>query len=155
MPYKLLDTWGGADWIKYRTEQIWNDFSFWSTLPVLSPPESIDFDFDCYLTSIPSQMLGAREMWLDMNGFPKKPVVVSHEKTDWMKEKKYDILIDDKPSTIIRGCKEGLQMIYFKPSFHNENIWTELRGELYEDSRWPNKVTDLLQVKQWIKEPLQ
>lgn len=46
---------------------------FWSTLPVLSPPETICYDILCYITARPCESHISWK-WLVEHGYPNKPV---------------------------------------------------------------------------------
>lgn len=117
-PYKTVTTYY-QKWIDKYFPQIADDTNFWLNLPPLMPPESITFDFDFYITSIPDGMKRVREMWLELNGFPKKPVIVSHDKVDYL-ERNFDraLLLDDKDHTILAGKKsKTVNVIAFKPTY--------------------------------------
>lgn len=70
---------------------------FYSSLPVLTKPEEIPFEPHCYITSRPCS-LETSVKWLDVNGFPTKPVYcvgVGKSKVDVAKEAGIDIFVDD------------------------------------------------------------
>ncbi len=106
-----------VQWIGELIHKIENDEEFWENLPIISHPESITFDFDYYITAIPSPMKGARERWLKKNGFPDKPVIVSDRKLETMCELGVEVLIDDKISTMKEVHKAGLCAIHFIPDY--------------------------------------
>ena len=93
--------------------KIANEEKFWSTLPVLSHPRDINFDFDYYLTSFPIQMLHLREKWLKEHGFPNKDIVVANDKLKACKELGVGVLIDDKPATIQSLQDSEIKGIHF------------------------------------------
>lgn len=97
--YEVIHEWQLPNIVKKWNEIAKNE-EFWETLPVMSPPESITFDFDYYITSIPEYLKGSRENWLSKNGFPDKPVIVSHDKAKTCKKLGVGILIDDKPKSV-------------------------------------------------------
>lgn len=104
-----------VDWLDFS--KVVNNFDFWKKLPVLNPPESITFDIECYMTSLPRGMKEARKKWLKKNGFPDKEVIISHEKHKICKKLGIDLLIDDKPETI-QKCKEnGVFAIQYIPYY--------------------------------------
>ena len=70
---------------------------FYSSLPPLIKPEDIPFEPHCYITSRPCS-LETSVKWLDVNGFPTKPVYcvgVGKSKVDVAKEAGIDIFVDD------------------------------------------------------------
>lgn len=114
LPYNVVTQFymEGLKW-----DEIKDDYEFWNTLPTLSPPEAITFDFNKYLTSIPDGMEQARIDWLSKNGYPDVPMTASHNKAAHCKKHGIDVLIDDKPKTI-RECKElGVFAIQFIPYY--------------------------------------
>lgn len=106
-----------TQWISDLLHKVESDDEFWENLPLISHPEEITFEFDYYITSIPPEMKGARERWLKKNGFPDKPVIVSHSKLETMKELGVSVLIDDKVSTIEEVLADGLCAIHFLPPY--------------------------------------
>jgi len=104
----------GKDWF---TGKISKDMGFWKTLPVLSFPEYIDFEFDYYISSFPEWLYDEREWWLARNKFPEKPLIHTMNKVEKCKELGVDLLIDDKPQTITE-CKEaGINTLHFIPYY--------------------------------------
>lgn len=73
---------------------------FWETLPVLSPAEDIDFEFDYYMSAFPEDMYQLRVDWLKKHGYPDKPLIVTFDKLSKCLELGVDYLVDDKPATI-------------------------------------------------------
>jgi hypothetical protein len=114
-PYVRINDWNGVDHINDNLDDVKGDMEFWRTLRILNAPTFLDFDFDYYITSIPEDVKEAREYWLKNNGFPDKPVVVSHDKVTTCRELGVKILIDDKPGTMLKFNKEpdliGIQYI--------------------------------------------
>lgn len=90
---------------------------FWENIEILHSSTEIDFEFDIYLTSIPSKMYNARKKWLEKNNYPDKPLVVTHDKLQACKDYNINIIIDDKPQTIIDCKKEGIKTIQFLPPY--------------------------------------
>lgn len=120
-PYQLLDTWNGAEWITDKFSFIANDYKFWGKdIFNLNPPESLNFDFDLYLTHCP--MSQARAYWLGYNGFPKKDLVCTGEKIEYMIKNNIDILIDDKPDTIRKVLKAEKIAIQYFPEYMSQDF---------------------------------
>lgn len=93
---ETMDREFGKGWF----DEVACDQVFWATLPKLSPPEDIDFEFDYYISAFPEEMREIREEWLDWWGYPKKPLIICQNKKEKCLELRVDILVDDKPSTI-------------------------------------------------------
>lgn len=125
LPERQVDIWDGEVECKFIVEkfhEIRDDFEFWSTLPVISSPESIIFDFDYYVSSFPESMFEARVKWLKDNGFPDKPLLCSKDKLTTCKEYGINVLIDDKKSTIHDiMCGGDILGIRFRPSYMIED----------------------------------
>jgi len=115
-PHITTNSWE-QDWITELFHTIEHDDEFWDELPVLSHPEEITFEFDYYITAVPEHKKQNRINWLKKNGFPDKPVIVSDEKLETMRELGVDVLIDDKYSTIKEVQEAGLIGIHFIPSY--------------------------------------
>jgi hypothetical protein len=115
-PYDVIYSWD-TPWIDDHFHLVLEDEGFWKRLPIISQPESINFDFDYYITSIPPGMKEAREEWLKINGFPDKPVIVSDDKVSVMQELGVGVLIDDKYETLVEVEAAGLLPIQFIPKF--------------------------------------
>ena len=117
MPYVMTKY--NVKWINEHFHKIENDAQFWRNLPVLSPPESIGFEFDLYLTSSPKIMTSVRHEWLMHHGFPDKPVVHSKNKAKYCVENDVDLLIDDHFENV-EGCViSGVSTLLFLPPY----IW--------------------------------
>lgn len=121
MPYVTLHDWS-VDWIDERFHLIQDDTEFWSNLPVFNPPEAITFDFECYMTHVPESQKQSRIDWLEKNGFPKKPVIVSGDKAETCVQMGIDVLVDDKPSTISECWRAGVVGIRYVPCYYHEPI---------------------------------
>lgn len=118
---KQVDIWDGeveCKWVVENFDKIKNDKDFWYNLPVISSPNSINFDFEYYVSSFPEEMKDVRVEWLKKNGFPDKPLICSMDKIKTCKEYGINILIDDKKSTtqdiMCGGDKLG---IWFRPTY--------------------------------------
>lgn len=111
---------GACSWIAQKFPELYENLDFWKTISRLSNPESITFDIDHYITSLPAHLHDIREEWLLNNGFPEKPLVCTlNNKVDTMKVLGINVLIDDKPSTIKAVREAGLIGIQFVPPYMN------------------------------------
>lgn len=122
-PEIQVDIWDGkgeCSWIAEKFPDLYNDLSFWKTISRLSNPESINFEIDHYITSLPLHLHDIREQWLIDNGFPKRPLICTlNNKVDTMKALGINVLIDDKPSTVKAVRKNGMIGIQFVPPYMN------------------------------------
>jgi 5'(3')-deoxyribonucleotidase len=144
-PEIKTNIWDGkksCKWIADAFPDLWDDVDFWGNLNVLSYPQSITFDFECYMTSIDPTLGLVREAWLKRNGFPEKPLVCTlGSKIDEMKKRGLNMLIDDKPSTVKAVRKAGMYGIQFIPQYMSN----------YND-RDPFSIRHLSEVNQIIEE---
>ena len=101
-PERYINIWDAEvenAWVAALFPHLFDDKYFWEHIPRLSNPESIDFEIDHYITSIPSKLHDVREKCLIKHGFPKRPVVCTlGNKVDTMKALGLNVLIDDKPN---------------------------------------------------------
>lgn len=69
---------------------------FYLNIPILIKPEDIPFEPTCYITARPVDSTVTEE-WLELHGFPKKPVITvgNMSKINATKENNIDIFIDD------------------------------------------------------------
>lgn len=94
---------------------------FYLNLKPLLKPEDIPFEPHCYITSrrVPSEIT---EKWLDLNGFPTKPVYTvqpNTTKVDVAKESGIDIYVDDRFENFVELNKAGIcTFLYDAP--HNK-----------------------------------
>lgn len=86
---------------------------FWKTIPLLSKPEEIGFEIECYMSSFPPEMYEIRKEWLLVNKFPNVPLVVTTNKLTTCKKMGIDVIIDDKPQTIREMNENGILGIHF------------------------------------------
>jgi hypothetical protein len=125
-PEKQVNIWDGTDggdcaWIAAEFPELYNNLEFWKTIPKISNPESITFNIDHYITSIPTFLHDIREQWLIDNGFPIRPLICTLDnKVDTMKALGIGVLIDDKPATIKAVREAGLIGIQFVPPYMND-----------------------------------
>lgn len=87
----------------------------WINMETLN--DSIEFDFDFYITSIPRHLKDIRIDWLKRNKFPIKPVYISDDKVKIAEELGVDILIDDKPENIVEWIASGRKAIQYIPHY--------------------------------------
>lgn len=95
--------------------------SFYSSLPVLTKPEDIPFEPHCYITSRPCS-LETSTKWLDVNGFPTKPVYcvgVGKSKVEVAKESGIDIFVDDCYDNFVALNEAGVCCFLFD-QHHNQ-----------------------------------
>lgn len=118
-PYDVVTSWG-IDWINQNFKEIKTDSDFWLLLPLLNVPYSINFQFDYYVSSFPIEMMKERERWLEMYGFPNKPLIQSDDKVKTAKELGITTIIDDKPSTIIDFVNNGLEGVMYVPYYFDD-----------------------------------
>ncbi len=119
-----IDQWS-IPWINDIIKEAWEDEDFWANLPVLSNPKDIDFDFDMYLTHLPLDLYDARLYWLKKNGFPSRNLICampSQSKGDICKEHGIQLLVDDKPGTIIDCQNKGILGVQFVPHYHSKQF---------------------------------
>lgn len=119
------------DWIEKHWFDIETDEKFWKDLPLLGIPK---IDFSVYLTAMPKRWLRVRKDNLDKYGFPDKPIVVEEDKIEWCLANKFDIIVDDKPSTIKSAREAGLKAIQVYPHYAKFEI---------EDGPWVRNVEEI------------
>lgn len=110
---------------------------FWETIPTLSAPSSIDFDFDYYISSFPQDMYDVRVEWLKKNGFPDKPLIVTNDKLNKCLQLGVGLIVDDKPEfmkTLQDSPVRGIHFITHYAGFEPVGKY----------------VTSLSQVKQYL-----
>ena len=95
-------------------KEIAADTTMWRGLEVMN---EIDFDFHCYLTSVPTHIIEHRQFWIDSNSLPNKPLVVSYDKVAVAEEIGLDILIDDKPANVEAWINSGRIAIQYIPYY--------------------------------------
>lgn len=118
------DIWGEdvSRFISKHWHKVKLDPEFWKTLPVISSPESINFEFDYYISAFPPEMFEARQIWLKENGFPDKPLLCTSDKLSTCREYGVNVLVDDKGSTIEDVmCGGYILGIRFKPYYMIED----------------------------------
>lgn len=84
--------------------------SFYSNLKPLIKPEEIPFEPHCYITSRPCS-LETTIKWLDVNGFPTKPVFcvgVGQSKVEVAKQAEVEIFVDDSYDNFVALNKAGI-----------------------------------------------
>lgn len=113
--YGMVEQWE-TPFIEENWDAISADTDFWRTLELMN---SVDFEFHCYLTSIPTHIIEHRQFWIDSNELPNRPLIVSYDKVAVAVEHELDILIDDKPDNIEKWIKSGRKAIQYIPHYSN------------------------------------
>lgn len=109
--------------------KIKDDINFWLTIPRLFDPRILDFNPVIYVTArdIPTSVT---EKWLEINEFPKAPVVsvgVGGDKVETLKEN-VDIFVDDALHNYHALNEAGINCVLITRS-HNEYEEVEKRIE--------------------------
>ena len=73
---------------------------FWLGLDTVEPVEAVGFQPACYLSSREIDP-DVTKKWLIAKGYPKAPVVHTHDKATYMVENNIQILVDDNPHTFL------------------------------------------------------
>lgn len=130
-------------WISEIFHEIAKDKDFWASLPILTPPEAINFEVAAYITSIPEEIAQVRAAWLSLRGYPDAPVVVAHDKLKACITHDIDIHIDDKPKIIKElnesGAVTGIQ--FYPPYAVWEKVGPVIRNlhDFHKYVEWENK----------------
>ena len=124
----------GKGWF---SDKISKEVDFWKDIPILSNPETIDFEFEYYISSFPIERYDERVWWLIKNNFPSKYLIHSMDKLKVCKELEVEMLIDDKPETVRKFRENGLKALHFITPYAGFNPVGEY-------------ITDLKQVKNYI-----
>lgn len=103
-----------VDWILDNWKEIADKPDCWIGLEALDYP---NFDFDIYLTSIPERWIYARKANLFSLDFPNRPVIISHDKINYCLDNGIDLLIDDRPKTILEAQEKGLACVQVYPYY--------------------------------------
>lgn len=83
---------------------------FYLNLKPLIKPEDIPFEPHCYVTSRPVDTK-ITEQWLDMHGFPARPVItvpLGSSKVDVIKEAGVEIFVDDRFDNFVELNRAGI-----------------------------------------------
>lgn len=118
---EVPETWNFDRHIKEKFDQLKNDKDFWLSIPVKTPPNEINFEPHCYITSrsIPIEWT---EEWLDKNGFPTMPVYCvpfGVSKIDVAKQSGIDIFVDDRYENFVELNNAGI-CTYLFDAPHNK-----------------------------------
>ncbi len=124
-PMEILSSWS-IDYINDNFHLILDDKEFWRTLPSITKPNEIPFEFDYYVTALPPHQRDSRILNLLSLGYPQKDVIVCDNKHETCKRLGIDILVDDKPSTIETCREHGINAIFFRPYYMNKDFHNEL-----------------------------
>lgn len=137
-PY-VAEVWD-LPWIKEEWSSISKHPECWIGLEAIDYP---NFDFDIYLTSMPDIWLYVRQANLYSLDFPIKPVIISHDKVNYCLDNGIDLLIDDRPQTILEAQKAELACVQIYPEYARYPIV----GDWFVD-----KISELPSVINKIKE---
>lgn len=151
-PYRVVTEWDDI-FIRDSFHHIINDEKFWLTLPILSHPDDIRFDVECYITarSIPSEITAE---WLYTKGFPVAPVITvgalkcgtHNSKIDAVIDMKLDVFVDDHVThwQEINDNTNCLCLLFDQP--HNKEVFTSTRiNSLKQVGKW-SRVIDTTKV---------
>lgn len=116
--YEDVETWD-TPFILHNWNEIVADTEMWRTLEVMN---TVDFEFHCYLTSVPESVVEHRQHWLDNNLMPERPLMISYDKVAMADEHGLDVLIDDKPDNIEKWIKSGRKAIQYVPHYSKMEI---------------------------------
>lgn len=118
-----------VDWYDKRFDyecfkQIEHDKDFWMSLPKLIEPEELPYKIDYYVTarSIDSKVT---EKWLELNGFPRAPVItVGHDvsKVEAIKKYKIELFVDDAPHNFIDIKNNTSCDVYLLDKPYNKSV---------------------------------
>lgn len=106
-------SWHFDDKIKERFDTMIKDNmldEFYLNIPTLIKPEDIPFELTCYITARPVNS-DVTEKWLNLHGFPTKPVVtvgINKTKIDAAKENHVEIFIDDNYDNFVELNDNGI-----------------------------------------------
>lgn len=112
-------------WIGEVYESVANIHSFWSEMSTLIEPNEIEFEYDYYISTLRPTMRGARQEWLDNNGYVPRPLHLSDDKHIVCEELGVHIHIDDKLETvmnIIEHCTNTTPILHLPHYLQYENI---------------------------------
>ena len=94
---------------------------FYLSLEAKENPDDLGFEPHCYITSRPVPT-SVSEQWLDMNGFPARPVItvpMDSTKVEVAKQSGIDIFVDDRFDNFIELNNNGI-CCYLYSTPHNE-----------------------------------
>ena len=123
MPCERTNIWdaaGKAHFVGTNFHIIERSKRFWLNLVQESRPEDINFKVDYYITACPPLMKEHRKAWLTAMGYPDAPVLFTDNKVSEMRRRGIDVLIDDKPSTLVEVMESGLTPIQYVPSYMSD-----------------------------------
>ena len=114
--FKKRDHWGkeSQEFVLPAWNAIQGDEDFWTNL---EPLNTVDFEFDYYITSMPIHLIDNRIEWLKTHGFPQRPVHVGNDKVEIADRLGVDVLIDDKPENIRKWIESGRHAIHYIPPY--------------------------------------
>lgn len=94
---------------------------FYLSLPVKTNPKDIPFEPNCYVTSRPVAT-EVTEEWLDLHGFPARPVLtvpLGTSKVEVMKKHGVEVFVDDRYDNFLELNKAGITTYLFDAP-HNQ-----------------------------------
>ena len=125
-------------WIINQFHLIENDTNFWLNIPILQPPQSINFNVEAYITSSPLSMLENRKKWLQTHGFPKAPIIYSKDKPTTCKQLGISLFVDDCLANCQSFKGSSIKCIKFLPHY-------------MKDLKHDHEINSLLEVPQHLK----
>jgi len=114
----FLDSKIGERFKKMKKDNILDDF--YLNIEPLVKPEDIPFEPCCYITARPVNS-DITEKWLELHGFPKKPVItvgIAISKIEAAKENQIDIFIDDHYDNFVELNENGIFCYLFTASWN-------------------------------------
>lgn len=111
---EIPETWNFDRDIKEKFNSLKDNKDFWLSIPVKTMPSDIHFEPHCYITARHIPVEWTIE-WLDINGFPQRPVfsVGKEPKSVVAKQQKLDIYIDDRFENFVEMNREGVCCFLF------------------------------------------
>lgn len=106
---EIPETWNFDRNIREKFKALEDNRDFWMSMPVKTKPSDIHFEPHCYITArhLPVEI---SIDWLDMHGFPQRPVfsIGSKPKSVVAKEQKLDYFIDDRFENFVEMNNAGI-----------------------------------------------
>lgn len=117
------------EFISNNFKKIVNVDEFWSNLPILSLPETIDYEVTCYITARPCGSHISWK-WLVEHGFPDRPVFTvgpGQSKVKVINDLGLNFFVDDHADNMIDINKNTNCTCFLFTQPHNEWIHLEPR----------------------------
>lgn len=118
---EIPEIWNFDRGIKLKFDSLRDDKDFWLSIPVKTPPESINFEPHCYITSRSVPVEWTQE-WLDKNGFPTMPVYsvgFGESKVEVAQKSGVEIFVDDRFENFVELNQAGICCFLFDAP-HNQ-----------------------------------